>query len=83
MRINFFPRQRAAERSPHSYTGVGLGGKLVKAGGGVGWTGSPGQGGGGGVSPTWAQVPGCLASGSLRSLPLWLQFPRSSSWKSG
>lgn len=22
MRINFFPRQRAAERSPHSYTGA-------------------------------------------------------------
>ena len=66
MRINFFSRQRAAERSPHSYTGAGECSRML--GGGVGWTGSPGQG----VSPTWAHVPGILASGSLRSPALWL-----------
>lgn len=62
MRINFFPRQRAAERSPHSYTGV------RKAGECWGWGGA--DWGPWGVLPPWAQVPEFLASGSLRSLTL-------------
>lgn len=41
MRINFFPRQRAAERSPHSYTGAEKACECVVGRKG---TGSPGLG---------------------------------------
>lgn len=75
MRINFFPRQRAAERSPHSYKEWE---KALNAEGGVGVEWEPWVG----VSPPWAQVPGCLALGSLRWLTLWLWFLSSSLWKS-